>query len=161
MSPRRQFMKSINSVFHFLPIFLVNNLFIEIGNQFGHRLMIAADISCHLQVNAVGQLNRLLRAVNRIFLWPYSRKFRVGHREDEFSRELLFLRDAYHWIFHISFTFAISDGLFRRATKLLWPPMIRVSPMNSFDTKTIGQNSCPFDWFTVFVLNYNQHFFEF
>src|ERR1017187_5667725 len=85
MSTRRKFMKSINSVGPFLPIFLVNNLFVEIGNQFGHRLMIASNISCYLQMDAVSQLNRLFRAVHRIFLRPHSRKFRVGHGENEFA----------------------------------------------------------------------------
>ena len=84
----------------------------------------------------------------------------MGNPEDEFSRELLFFRDAFNGIFHIGFAPAISDGFFRRA-KQFFVPAIGINPMNPFNPETTGQNRCPFDGFAVFILNHNQHFFEF
>ena len=153
-------MKSINPVGVGLPIILVNHFLVEIENQFGHRLTTTVHIAGHLQMNAVSHLNRRLRAVHRIFLRPNGRKFRVGHREDEFAGEFFFLWNPHHWIFHMRFAITIRDGLFRWA-KQLFVPAIPIRRVPAFDAETIRQNRCPFDRFAVFVLHDDQHLFEF
>src|ERR1700722_13604665 len=160
MSARRQFIISEHPVIHFLPVFRTKTYFAEIRDQISHWLMVAANISRNLQMNATGQLNWLFRAVHRITLYEYRSKFRVGNPEDEFSCELFFLRNAFNGIFHISFAFTVSDGLLWR-TKQFFIPAIGIRPMNPFNPETRRQNCCPFNWLAVFVLNYNQHFFEF
>jgi len=56
-------MKCEQPVFLFLPILLVQPFFAEVGNQFSHGLVITTVITRDLQMNATGQLNRLLWAV--------------------------------------------------------------------------------------------------
>src|SRR5436190_20617348 len=106
------------------------------------------------------QSDRFLRAVHRIFLWSNGREFRVRHRENYVSGELLFFWDTHYWIFYERFAVAIRDDFFRRA-KEIFVPTIRIHAMNAFHSKTVRQDSGPLNWSSFLILNYDQHLFEF